>query len=389
MKLGINGWRIHGQRTGVGRYLLNVVKNWTPEIVAGRFDEVDFYTPEPIDRSEIPLPENLRERVLSSNRPMIVWENFRLAPVADDDVVFHPSFSRPLIARGKTVVVTHDAVQQIYPELFPKSVRLFYNRLYGWSARHATLVITDSEAARQDIARVWRVPLSRIRVVYLAPDEVFKPLPPDDERVLEARQRITGSSEPFFLFVGKMSGRRNIPLFLEAFAEFKRHTKLPHRLLLVGLNIHDLNISKMLGELGIAQSVLPSGYISDEDLNLIYNAAEALISPSIYETVCLPVMEAQATGTPVVCIDTAGMREVTGGAAFLIPKFEATIMSGALERLAGDANLRRELSEDGLANAQRFSWGKCSTETLSVLEEAAQMPAHASDFKASQIRLDD
>nr|MBA2524503.1 hypothetical protein [Pyrinomonadaceae bacterium] len=64
MKLGINGWRIHGQRTGVGRYLLNVVKNWTPEMVAGRFDEINFYTPKPIDRMEISLPENFRERVL-------------------------------------------------------------------------------------------------------------------------------------------------------------------------------------------------------------------------------------------------------------------------------------------------------------------------------------
>ncbi len=58
MKLGINGWRIHGQRTGVGRYLLNVIKNWTEEMVDGRFDEINFYTPKPIDHDEIPLPKN-------------------------------------------------------------------------------------------------------------------------------------------------------------------------------------------------------------------------------------------------------------------------------------------------------------------------------------------
>ncbi len=72
MKLGINGWRIHGQRTGVGRYLLNIVKNWTPEMVGGRFDEINFYTPKPIDRREIPLPSNIVERVLSPDMKMLV-----------------------------------------------------------------------------------------------------------------------------------------------------------------------------------------------------------------------------------------------------------------------------------------------------------------------------
>lgn len=387
MKLGINGWRIHGQRTGVGRYLLNVVKNWTPEVVAGRFDEINFYSPKPVDRTEVPLPENFCERVLPSNRPMLVWENVRMAPVATDDVLFCPSYSRPLFARGKTVVVTHDAVSQIYPELFPQSVRLFYNRLYGWSARHATLVITDSEAARHDIASCWGVPLSRIRVVYLAPAGIFRPLAPDDERINEVCERLTGSSAPFFLFVGKLSGRRNIPLLLEAFAELKRRTSLPHRLLLVGLNIHGLDIPKLINDLGIAESARHCQYVSDEDLNSIYNAAEAFISPSTYETVSLPVMEAQATGTPVICIDTVGMRDITGGAAFFIPKLEVGGMFEALSRLASDVSLRRELSERGLANAQRFSWQRCSLETLAVIEEAAHLPSPVRSLGASEVSL--
>ena len=384
MNLGINGWRIHGQRTGVGRYLLNVVKNWTPEMVAGRFDQINFYTPKPINQDEILLPENIRERVLRSDLPMIAWENSRMASSADDDVIFCPSYTRPFIARGKTVVVTHDAVSQIYPELFPMSVRLFYNRLYGWSARHATLVITDSEAARQDIARCWGVPLSHIRVVYLAPAEMFRPLPPYDERISEARERLTGSSEPFFLFVGKLSGRRNIPLLLEAFAELKRRTSLPHRLLLVGPNIHGMDLPRMIDELGIKETARHCQYVSDDDLNSIYNAAEAFISPSTYETVSLPVMEAQATGTPLICIDTAGMRDITGGAAFFIPQLEVGGVIEALSRLASDVSLRRELSEKGLANAHRFSWQRCSLETLAVIEEAAHLPSPIRSLGASE-----
>lgn len=383
MKLGINGWRIHGQRTGVGRYLLNIVKNWTPEMVGGRFDEINFYTPKPIDRSEIPLPSNIRERVLTPDMRMLVWENLRLAPVADDDIVFHPSFSRPLLARGKTVVSLHEASHYLYPHLFPKSVPLFYNRLYAWSGRHATLVIVGSEDSKIDVSRFCGVPLSRIRVVYMAPAEFFKPVK-KDEHIDAVRKRHIGSADtPFFLTVGKMSGRRNFPLLLEAFAEFKRRTKLPHKLLMVGLNIHNIDIAGLIEKLGIKNHVLNPGFVSDEELNLIYNAAEAFISPSVYETICLPVMEAQAAGLPVICIDTPGMREATGDTALLLPQLEIDDLVEAMSRIAEDKELCRDLIENGLNYSKRFSWQKCAADVLAVLTEAAQISAPDADFTAS------
>src|SRR6266571_3509094 len=128
MKLAINGWRIHGPRTGVRRYLLNVVRHWTQDVTSVS-SRITFYTPRPIDRSKIPLPCNIDVKLLASSLPMLVWENLRLAASADYDVLFCPSFTRPLFSSGKTVVATHDAVQQRYPELFPRSA--FYNRLYG------------------------------------------------------------------------------------------------------------------------------------------------------------------------------------------------------------------------------------------------------------------
>lgn len=376
MRLGVNGWRLHGQRTGVGRYLYNLVKHWTPEMVAGRFAEINFYTPAAMNRQDILLPEAIRERVLRSQWPMLVWENLRLAPVAGDDVLFCPSYSRPLFTRGKTVVVTHDATSQLYPSQFPRSVRLFYNRLYGWSARHATLVITSSEAARRDIARCWGVSPEKIRVTRLAPAEVFRPLP-GDPRLSEVRQRYVGSSVPFFLFVGKLSGRRNLPTLLQAFAAFKRRTSAPHKLLLVGPETSAPHLADLSAELGIGEHLVPCPYVADEELNLVYNAAEAFVMPSIYETLSLPVLEAQATGTPVICVDTPGARESTGGAALLIPRLEVEKLVEGMSRLADDADLRRALGERGLANIRRFSWQRCATETLAVLAEAVHPAAVA------------
>jgi len=387
MKLGINGWRIHGQRTGVGRYLLNVIKNWTEEMVGGRFDEINFYTPKPINHKEIPLPKNFRVRLLPSDKPMLVWENSQMARATDDDVIFCPSYTIPLFARGKTVVVTHDATSKMYPEFFSFSVRHFYNHLYGWSARKATKVITTTEAARQDIARVWNVPLEKISVTRLAIADAFKPLQ-NDPKVHGMRERQTGGA-PFFFFVGKLSGRRNVPRLIESFAKFKKETSFPHKMIIVGPDTATLNITEIGAELGIAEHLVRLKFATDEDLNLLYNAAEAFVMPSTYETLSFPVMESQAVGTPVICIDTPGARENTGGAAFFIPKLEIAEMSKAMSEVAGNAALRRELSEKGLANAQTFSWQKCSAETLAILAQAAHATDSAADFTALKVNSND
>ena len=358
MTLGVSGWRIHGMRTGVGRYLLNVVRHWTSP---APFDRITFYAPGTVDRSEIPLPVGVAVERLRPHWRMLLWENARLGPFVDDDVLFCPSHSRPLLTRSRTVVVMHDMNSVLHPEMFPRSNTLFYNRLYEWSVRHATLVITDSEAGRQDILRCWNVPAEKIRVVYLGAEECFHPV-----------AEVPAPAQPFFLFVGKMSGRRNLPCLLEAFALLKKQTSLPHELALVGLNPHRIDLERIAGRLGIARHVRICGFISDEELNFLYNRAEALVMPSVYETVSLPVMEAQAAGAPVVCIDTEGMREITGGAACLMPRLEPRALLEGMLRVAEDRAFRDTIAARGLEHSKQFSWRRCARETLDVLAEAAR-----------------
>jgi len=373
VKLAVNGWRIHGKLTGVGRYLFNVVRHWTAEAVDGRFDEVNFYTPKPINRWETPLPSNIQERVIGPDWRMLAWENLRLGPAAAADVLFCPSYSIPLRRRGRTVVTTHEATLALYPEMYPRVARMFNARLYGWSARHATRVITHTEAARQDIARAYRVPLAKIRVVPMAPADIFRPLL-GDPRVAEARHRYLASSAPFFLFVGKLTARRNVPKLMEAFAHLKRTTALPHKLVVIGLNTTNLDLAALAGTLGIATHFSYVPYVSDDDLSLLYNAAEAFIMPYTYESVSLTALEAQACGTAVIIGDTPGLRETTGGAAALLPKAEVEEIAEGMARVASDPTLRRELADKGLKHARQFSWQRSAAETLSVLHEVAQLP---------------
>lgn len=370
MTLGVNAWRLQGGFTGVARYLRNVLKHWTLDEVSGRFDEIALYTPRPIDRESVPLPDGVGERLLRPAVRMLAWENLRFGPAAGDDVLFCPSYTRPLVARGRTVVTMHDATLPLHPELYRPRARRFYNRLYGWSARHATLIMTCNEATRQDLARCYGVPDARIRVVPLAADDAFQPVT-DETALAEIRSRYLGTTAPFFFYIGKFSIRRNVPKLLAAFAELRRRNSLPHKLLVVGRNTPDVDVSALAGELGVADEVVHREFVPDGDLVLLYAAAEAFVLPSTFEAISLPAMEAQACGTPVIVANTPGLRETTGEAAYLMPKADVPELVRAMSAVATDAGLREELREGGLAEAGRRSWQRTARATLDVLAEAA------------------
>jgi glycosyltransferase involved in cell wall biosynthesis len=371
MRLGINGWRACGLQTGVGRYLLNLLTEWRPEVTRA-FDRVTLYTPKPINRTALALPNQIRDVVLGPAWRMLLWENARLGPFVTDDVLFCPSFSRPFVTRARTVVATHDMVFRVHPDLYPLSMR-FYSRLYEWSDRLATLVVTDSEAVKDEIVHYCRVPASKVRVTYLAPAPCFAPMEAPDTALADIRRRYIGEDVPFFLFVGKITGRRSLPLLLEAFALLKRRTTLEHRLLLVGAGTDSPALVAASRRLNIDQAVSHAGYMPDGVLNAVYNTATALVSAAVYETSSLPVMEAQAAGLPVICFRNPGMSEITGNAAEMYERAEADALCDAMVRVAESLAHRQDLATRGLISARRFSWARCARETMAVLEEAATL----------------
>lgn len=369
MRLAVNGWLLLGPRTGIHRYLVNILTRCTSELVSDRFERVTVYVHRSLDRGEVPLPSGVAERVLGPAAPMVVWENLRFGPVADEDVALCPSYTRPARAQGATVVVVHDVTFVAHPELYPRAQPL-YSRLFHWSARHATLVLTSTEAAARDITGCWDVPPSRLRVVPLAAADAFHPV--EDGRADDVRRRVVGSLDPYFLFVGKTSGRRRVPLLLEALAAFRKDTGLNHHVVLTGPP-PTFELDDVVASLGLTGQVHHAGFVPDSDLNLLYNAAEAVVCPSVHETVSLPILEAQASGAPVICLDTPGPRELTGGAAWFLPELGREELVEAMTSLAGNPSRRGELADAGVAHARQFSWTRTASETLDVLAEAASL----------------
>jgi glycosyltransferase involved in cell wall biosynthesis len=382
MRLGINGWRLR-TRTGVARVLLNIVRHWSREFVSGRFDTVTLYSPIPLDR-DLPIPDFVKQQVVGPDWRMLIWENLRLPRAAKDDVLLCPSYSRPLFTSSRTVSLIYEATQKLFPQYYPFSARLIQTPLYGWSARHSTLVVTNTEQGKEDIVHAYRAPPDRVRVVPLAPAEIFRPVR-DETRLSGVRQTYVGGGEPFFLYVGKLTARRNVPRLVEALAEVKRLQPLPHKLVIVGLNTTNIDLHGLSQRLGLAEDVKHHAYVSDEDLAVLYSAAEAFVLPYSYESAAaLTLLEAQAAGAPVITADTIGLREAAGEAALFTPDVEVPRLADAMLRIASDPSLRRELSTRGASNAAAHSWQRCSNEMLDILREAAQVRSRCNHVHVSK-----
>jgi len=369
VKLGVNGWRLR-TRTGVARVLLNVLRYWTPEFVGDRFDQITVYSPTPLD-DDLPIPANIRRVVAGPDMRMLLWENLVLPGAARDDVLLCPSYSRPLVTGAKTVSLIYEATQKLYPQYYPASTRYIQTPLYGWSARHSTRVVTNTEQAREDILRAYHAPPDKVRVVPLAPAEVFHTGYPA-EQLAQVRARYAGADVPYFLYVGKLTARRNVPRLVEALAQFRKSGAYPHRLVIVGLNTTNIDLEGLSRSLGIEAEVKHYPYVADEDLAPLYSAAEAFVLPYSYESAAaLTLLEAQAAGTPAITADTPGLRQAAGDGALFVPDVEVPNLVAAMLHLARDPELRSALSRRGMENAAQYTWRRCSTEMLDILSEAA------------------
>ena len=368
MRIGVDGWRVHGW-TGVPRYLKNILKHWTPDLLAQGEHEVTLYSAKPVAANE-PINDCIRYQVLAPDLPLLLWETAVLGPRVRDDVLWCPGFTRPLYTRSTVVVTTHDLGAWLYPELYGMRAQLFDGRWHKWSARHAALVITDNENTREDIATHYGVARDRIRVIPLAPAAGFHRTA-DPLQARATRISLFGDDTPFFLNVGTQSRRRNVPRIVAGFARFKRETRHPHRLVLVGKGSPDADIAALAGSLGVAGDVIHFEFIDDLRLNGIYNAAAAFIMAATYDATSLTILEAQVTGTPVLIPNVPGLRAVSGDHALVYGDPTEETIAAAFNRVVEDAGLRASLTAAGLRHAQGLSWEKTARSIFDVLTEAA------------------
>ena len=250
----------------------------------------------------------------------------------------HFLWSLPLRCPCPAVLSVADLSFELEPELMPGRDGVIFRQVVPRSARRAVRVVTVSDRTRRDLVRAYGIAESKIAVISHGVDPVFRPA-----------QR---PSRDYALFVGAVQERKNPRAALDA----TRQTGLP---LVVAGPVKDRDLAAELTR-GGARVV---GYVDRLELAGLYRNAACLVFPSRFEGFGLPVIEAMASGTPVVCTDEPALREVGGEAAVFVP---AERLAEGIERALAD---RAWLVEAGLTRSRLFSWEETARRTVAVYQE--------------------
>lgn len=283
--------------------------------------------------------------------------------------VFHATtLSAPLTIPCRTVLTVLDLIVVSHPEWFDHRWFYFYTRaMLPILARRAHSVVTISQCSKRDLMDHYGLPAEKITVVPPGVDHrVFHPNY-DREAIGRMRDRL-GIHGKYILSVGTLEPRKNLPRLVESFAMLRAYAE-DYRLVIVGDRGWQYEqIFRKVQTLGLEDRVRFLGYVPDSELPLLYRGAELLVYPSLYEGFGVPIVEAMASGCPVVCSNRSSMPDVVGEAGILVDPEDAKAMAEAMGRVLADPSLADALRTRGLDRAQSFRWEDSAKTLLDVYE---------------------
>lgn len=321
--------------------------------------------------------ENLRKELSKLKTPLKIDFIGNKNNIATYDLVHYPYFdlffhTLPIKTKPKRIVTIHDVIPLVFPDKFKTGIKGFINLfLQKRALKNVDFIICDSETSKRDVADKLSVPLSKIRVVYLAAGQQFKP----NEKV-ETFKKVSKKydlPENFGLYVGDVNWNKNLITLLRAVSL----SKVP--MIMVGKAIQDdsleqvKEINNLIMDLKIDMLVKKIGYVPVEDLVSIYNLATVTVVPSYYEGFGLPVLESMACGTPVICSNNSSLAEISGTAAlFTNPSDPMDIAKQILAVVNLKASSKKILIKKCLEQAAKFSWEKTAKETSNLYRQVLE-----------------
>lgn len=269
--------------------------------------------------------------------------------------VAHVQEAAPFLFPSKIVVTIHDLSFERYPQFFnPDIVRRSRIRV-PLTLHRAAAVLTVSEFSKQDIVRRYCIPPERVTVAHGGPDPFYREVY-DLAQLATVRERY-GTGEHFILCVGDLQPRKNLQALIAAYVRLRREDATRHKLVLVGRKawLYD-DIFASARASGYVDELVFTGYVPDDDLVLLYNAADLFVYPSLFEGLGLPPLEAMACGTPVVTSNTSSLPEVVNGAALMVDPRDVDELAAVIARVLGDDSLRAYLTAAGRRRVMDYSW---------------------------------
>ena len=368
MKVGINAHVLGTEVGGDKNYVRNVIRSVSAVDPDGDYT---LFLGKPLPVEPILGAERMRRIVVEPYNPLIRMPiTFPLAIARERIDVVHVQYIAPPICPAHIVVTVHDISYERYPQFFAPAAITQLRILVPLTIRHAVTVLTVSEFSRQDIIRRYGVPPDKVVVAHGSADPMFQPIH-DDARLAHVRNRY-GTGDYFILCVGNLQPRKNLVTLIKAYVRLRQAGVTQHKLVLVGGKswLYD-DIFAAARDSGYADDFVFTGFVPDDDLVALYNAAELFVYPSLFEGFGAPPLEAMACGTPVVTTNTSSIPEVVGNAALLVEPLDVEGMAHAMVIALDDPTLRAQLSARGLDRASVFSWDAAAHTILDVYHRAA------------------
>ena len=282
------------------------------------------------------------------------------------DLYFSPIVANSFLA-FKFLGTCRAVVVTVHSNPARDTVSAYWSLLKRWcldrAARNCAAVITVSQALRDDIVKsrgLSEKAAARLKVVYSGVSPAFSPAerPPE-----QGKTRV-------ILYVGNQRRYKNLPVLIRAFAEVRRRGGDLHLLLVGPESDHPAPLRNLVHNLGLDAHVTFAGETTEPDLVAAYREAALLVNPSGYEGFNLPLLEAMACGTPIVCCEGGAVRELVGDVYDPIPADDASALEVAMERMLTDEALRTRTVQAGLARAAAFTWDRTARQTLDIFAEA-------------------
>jgi glycosyltransferase involved in cell wall biosynthesis len=283
----------------------------------------------------------------------------------------------------KIVVTCHDLVQFVYPEILKDQARFPALSMASWKysvqgMEKADRVIAVSTNTAKDVTSMLPIAAEKVVVVPNGVEDKFYQLPADE--VLEIKQSYESSPDTFCLLnVGTNHQRKNIDNILKSLI-LLRDRGVPVKLWKVGSEF-SLEQQKLIRSHSLEPMIT---FISTPDkitLLKLYNAADALLAPSLYEGFGLTILEAMACGTPVISANVSSLPEVAGEAAILVNPLDVQAIANAVYALQSDEKLRQSYIEKGFARTKQFSWRSSTEQVVEVYESLVYESLQACEYQ--------
>jgi glycosyltransferase involved in cell wall biosynthesis len=387
MRIGVDATCWHNRR-GYGRHARALLRTLI------RLDRENRYTIflDSVETAE-PTPPECEVRVLASSVPTVqaasanghrsladMWRISRALSAKEFDLLLYPTIYSfvPAFGRARKLVMVHDVIAETFPKLtVPRfSARLFWNAKVALGRMQADALVTVSEYSRAGILKRFGVDPRRVFVVGEAADPVFRRL---DHPSPGPKLRSAGidGTRRMAVYLGGFSPHKNLEALLQAFARVAGRTEFSDVVLvMVGDTSGDSfytyfeTIAARVSALGLADRVIFTGYLEDEEVVTLLNLAFVLVLPSLMEGFGLPAVEAAACGCPVIATTASPLADLLPGAGVFIDPSEAEI-GRALEVVLGSEETRKRMGQCGMAAAQRLTWENAAGQMLDVIRKVS------------------